>query len=138
MKNLGARLGRVYVHPATIEFYAKKTWDFAKAILWNNDYFNPSEVELIIDHIGQYYKSLKPLRFKKLVGNYFESFCERILAIQHFVISHKNCKLKHPCIWFNPVNPNGFNRDFSWVKKNWAQKKIQTKKSKVATIRLTR
>jgi hypothetical protein len=79
MNDSRAKKGQVYVHPSTIDYYAQQTWKFAKSILWNNVPFLPEEIELSLEYLKDYYRSIPPELFVKVAANYFNEMCERIL-----------------------------------------------------------
>lgn len=106
MKTGKTKWSRSITHPSTIDFYAKQTWRFARAVLWNNVPFPPEEVELILDYLREYYSSINPRLFLKLAGKRFREYCERILHEKRQHHSPKKEMLPHPCIWFNPVIEN--------------------------------
>ena len=123
----GDKKGNVYVHPATIDFYAEQTWTFAKSILWNNLPLSPEEIELSLHYIRQYYQALSPERFIRLATNHFARYCKRIITMKRFAESHPAYSPPHPCMWLNPANPKGFNRSSEpGVKKNRSVRKAKS------------
>lgn len=114
MNRSTAKKGNVYVHPATINFYAEQTWLFAKSILWNQLPLSPEEIELSLHYIRQYYKALSPERFLSIAADQLTGYCERILLAKRYTDSHPFYTLPHPCIWLNPVNPKGFSGTKAW------------------------
>lgn len=108
MNRSGKRKGILHVHPATIDFYAKQTWMFAKSILWNNLPLSPEEIELSLHYIRQYYFALSPERFVRVATKAFIKCCKRILKAKRN--AHHKSQLSHPCIWLNPMNPDGMNK----------------------------
>lgn len=117
MNDSRAKKGQVYVHPATIDYYAQQTWKFAKAILWNNIPFLPEEIELALEYIRSYYRELAPELFCKIASRSFRENCERILMAKRYITINKRYRLPHPCIWFNPLNLTGFIGTKSWYAK---------------------
>lgn len=129
MNDSGAKKGHVYVHPSTIDYYAKQTWKFAKVILWNNVPFLPEEIELALDYIRSYYQSLAPESFWKIAGHIFRQYCERILMVKRYLATHAHYHLPHPCIWFNPMNRKGFAGTRSWCQRKRKKGKHSKKES---------
>lgn len=108
MNRSGKKKGIPHVHPATIDFYAKQTWMFAKSILWNNLPLSAEEIELSLHYIRQYYLALSPERFVRVATKYFIRSCKRVLKLKRN--AHRKCVFTHPCIWLNPINPDGMNK----------------------------
>ena len=101
MKEFGTR--KMHVH-----YLSKVAWNFAHAILWNEQKFSDDEIATAKEHLVAHFREC-PHRKKALIA-----FCERIILTKNYLAAKGEQPLPAPTIWFNPKYHQGFPETKSW------------------------
>lgn len=101
MKEYGQRTMNIY-------YLSKVAWNFAHAILWNEQKFADDEVKQIREHLLIYFR--EATHRKKA----FVAFCERIILAEKYQQDKEVKPLPNPAIWFNPKYYSCFAETKSW------------------------
>lgn len=87
---------------------AKAGWNLCHTILWSNQEFNESEIELAQDLIEKHL--LKAIN----VNARFVSFCERVQMAYQYLQQNPNRFVPHPLKWLSPFYEYGFCGTKDW------------------------
>jgi hypothetical protein len=105
---------KTVVHPAAIEWLTDATWDFAHRILWSDQHFSETEIEISKNCIREYYEEIPADVFAEQHLLHFEAYCERVLLAKGYVDRYPSRYIPHPCIWLNKNNAKGFAGTKEW------------------------
>jgi hypothetical protein len=95
----------------SIEKLTHAAWQFAHAILWQEQQFYPKEIERTTLEITEYFRlSTDPQKA-------FIAFCERVVLTNNYLSGEQSRYLPQPSIWFNKNFPHGYTGTLPWYHK---------------------
>lgn len=104
----------VRTHPSSIDVLVNATWNFAKCVLWNRQYFTDAEITLAKKHIREVYESMPSEIFSAHAKHLLMEYCERIMQAKEYVDRASNRFIPHPCIWLDKNYAKGFAGTQGW------------------------
>lgn len=106
--NAVPQISTAKIHPASIDFFVNATWNFAKCVLWNKEYFTEAEVSLSKQYIREFYENIPAEKFNSSSKRYFIQYCERVLLAKNYIDRFAHRFIPHPCIWLDRNYNKGF------------------------------
>jgi hypothetical protein len=101
----------IKIHPEAIKTLVNSSWEFANNNLFSKYLLDDDEKDFIKNCIRQYYWSIPADKFCEISGQYFSSFCWKILHVKSNFDNSKGWKtLVSPALtsWNNSIHANEF------------------------------
>lgn len=93
-----------------VYYLGKVAWNFAHAILWNEQKFSEDEIATAKDHLVTHFRESTHRR-KALLA-----FCERVVLTKNYLAAKDKEQqvIPAPSVWFNPKYHQGFAETRGW------------------------
>lgn len=96
--------------PITTQTLAHAAWNFAYTMLWNNQPFNETEIQIAEQMLHDYFNATPN------VATRFVHFCERVLLAYQYLQRKQDRYIPHPLKWLSPHYEHGYRGTSEWHK----------------------